>query len=207
MRFTKIKYAETKKEVILDWTEVKSETGDILEMHLSSRDEPRQAFIDGIAHLKRYVLEMCDLDDEFLAEWGELLRPISCTLKDTAHGRGIVITCLRPVAITAAPIIINTPFLLTEQWPTGLAEAVVRLEREAARYALGERATQEEIPLEEPAQRDLEGMTMSINGGPQVPFAIVEEALAILRQGARDMGDIRAMDRRLDALLDEETRP
>lgn len=144
MNFSKIKWSAKDKKVSLVWSEVKA-TGDVIEHNLSSPDAPRPEFLIALKELQPYAAKVCEC-----GTWGVALRPIGVTLtvNDKSGDTGCVITCLRNVTISSAPLVLNTPHLMEEAWPKGLDTAIEALIKEAELYVHGNRA-QGMLPLTE----------------------------------------------------------
>lgn len=138
MNFTKIKWSAKDRKVSLSWVETKV-TGDTIEHTLTSPDAPRPEFLKALTALQPFAAEICECE-----EWGKSFRPIGVTLTSGKDGEeGVVITCLRSVQVSPAPVVVNTPHLLSDAWPRGLVDALNLLETEAELYVHGNRAQTE----------------------------------------------------------------
>lgn len=139
-RFTKIRYKNADHSVLLRWTETNT-SGDEHDHQLASKDSPRPEFVAALRALAPAAREMCECDDD---PWGESLTPTGVTLGVTKDGEATcVITCLRPVSISSAPLVLNTPHTASSSWPGDLAILLERLSREAEKYVAGERSQQD----------------------------------------------------------------
>ena len=153
MRFTKIRYKQSDRSVLLRWTETNA-NGDEHDHQLASKDAPRPEFVTALSALAPAAREMCECEDN---SWGAALMPTGVTLGVTKDGEPTcVITCLRPVAISSAPLVLNTPHVAEDVWPGDLPNLLLRLAAEAKRYIAGERAQADMFDEEEEEQEQEE---------------------------------------------------
>ena len=150
MRFMKIKYDGEK--VRLEWeTERKrirqdgSEATDRTQHKLVSDDQPEDGFTRALDAFREVVLRILELPDAY----GEGLSVRGVSLSYTDEDRmGCVVTCLKELAATDAPLVLNTPHLMEldldnpEQaaMPAEMEEAIEALCEAAERYVEGHRA-------------------------------------------------------------------
>lgn len=142
LRFTKIKYDGSK--VRLEYEKVRKD-GDPDEFVLHSSDKPDPAFDAALQALAVDVVTICEL----IPSDTERLKVRGVTLTHTNDILGVVVTALKTLNTSNAPMVINTPHLPSESYsdnedepttPTGMWERLVVLEAEALRYLNGERA-------------------------------------------------------------------
>lgn len=138
MHFTRIKFSEQAKKVTLEWTETKP-SGDSISHSLDSTDAPRPELLAALEALRPFVVKIC----EYAGKWGDTIRPTGLVISEKDDVRGIVITATRALELTSAPLAMNTPNLVEEKWPEGLATALETLEAEATQFVNGKRAQQE----------------------------------------------------------------
>lgn len=143
MPFTKIKCH--KGEVELAWRD--SGPRYALEHRLTSGDEPLPEFAAALQAFSRYVLHLCDLPPTYAA--GLTVTGVSIS-ENEQQGRGIVVTALKALADSPAPLVINTPHLPETPshddgpcLPTFTRQMLDELERRAADYRAGIRAQQD----------------------------------------------------------------
>lgn len=137
MDFTKIKRKDG--AVLLEWTTTNGD--DSRRTTLTSTDEPEPEFTDALQAMALHVCRLLDLPDEY-AE-GMTVSGVSISRNDH-QGRGIVVTCLKTLGKTNAPLVINTPHLPEEnehgpEIPSDMLRALDELEARAVRYHNGHR--------------------------------------------------------------------
>lgn len=139
--FTKIKHKAG--ETIIEWQD-SSEKESVIHS-LSSHQEPRPEFLTAIEALVEVGLGICDLPTIY----GRDVKVIGITLTNhDSMGRGCVITMLKKVRASDAPLVFNTPHV-TEFKGDGNSEggldgdavrAIELMCDEANRYVKGERS-------------------------------------------------------------------
>jgi len=129
MQITKIKRSKGLTTVSWETTQL----GDTTAHTLTSSRAPTVGFLLAFDALAAYAREICEFSEDMSGE----LRMSGVTL---THGDdlGIVITCLRDVSGSEAPMVINTPHLLNEGWPAGLSTAVSRLQEQVMLFVAGQ---------------------------------------------------------------------
>ena len=140
--FTKIKHKAG--ETILEWQD-SSEHEAVLHS-LRSHEDPRPEFLTALQALTSVVLSLCELP----LDYGDGLTILGVTITDhDTLGRGTVITALKKLTRSQAPLVINTPHVTEagshENAPTLFGrelDLIEQLQEEAARYMKGERAQQ-----------------------------------------------------------------
>lgn len=139
MPFTKIKYNPDKAGVELEWQNTAK--SDTTESRLTSPDKPLPAFVDAMQAFRMYVMHICRFGDGFDVD----LTVVGVSISHSeSQGRGLVVTALKKLAATQAPLVINTPHLpeVAEHGPTLPAfalELLDEMERQANRYRDRER--------------------------------------------------------------------
>jgi hypothetical protein len=166
-RFTKISWNE--KKIALEWT---TQTDTETHAHeLQCADAPRPSFNDALQALRRDLLIICELDDEY----GETMRiqSVSLTTNAKSGARGAVVTAMKGLEIANGPLALHTPHLLAERpsdddddriddragvMPKGMWARIEALEKEAEAYLNGQRApkVQAELPLDGSDQEEPE---------------------------------------------------
>lgn len=144
MRFTKIK--ANKKRVHLEWMTPAPGGGgsDYIEHTLESGDPPAPEFVQAMQALAEEVGELLEVE----SEWAEGLEVIGLSINYEDDGRrGLVVTCLKPLDGTNAPLVLNTPHLREPDADAdgpALSEGMLRLlaaaGSQAAAYVKGQRA-------------------------------------------------------------------
>lgn len=140
--FTKIKHKAG--ETVLEWTD-SSERQSVVHS-LRSHEDPRPEFVTALQSLTSIILSLCELP----LDYGTDLKILGVTV--TEHetlGRGLVITALKKLTRSQAPMVLNTPHLTEtgshENAPTLFGrelDLIEALQEEAERYRKGERAQQ-----------------------------------------------------------------
>lgn len=144
MRFTKIKWNGEKVE--LRWTTHSGETLDTIEHKLVSYDPPEPEMEEAFAAFVSPVLDILELPEMY----GKDLRVTGASVNwgGESDRMGVVLTCLKDLAETNAPLVLNTPHLKEEdpedgnagQMPQKMVRMVDELQSRAARYVNGHRA-------------------------------------------------------------------
>lgn len=145
-RFLKIKHNPKEKKTILAYQV--ANRGDWDDHIVSTKDEPHPDFLEALKGLARGVLRLCELEQAIDPD--ELtVRGVSISYgKDET--KGVVVTALRELRTSPAPLVLNTPHKLLEERdentpedqiaPRAVVEAVNRLEREAKAFLGGKRS-------------------------------------------------------------------
>ncbi len=110
---------------------------------VASLDQPRPELHAALAQLIPHVLRICELPEDYGDEMS--VTGVSCSYGD--NGEGVTITARRGLSGCDAPLILNTPHVLLDDWAS-LGECVRVLGEEAALYVQGERA-QGRLPFRE----------------------------------------------------------
>lgn len=149
MHFTRIKV--TDKVVELDWSELLP-NGEKKSISLESPNRPLPALLAAMAALRDYVVELLELPSTWLDE----LRITTINIDEGKDGRrGLIVTCLRPIAKAAKrPLVMNTPQMREPNseedvemfLPDEILTLVKRAEVAAMAFVNGERE-QTELPL------------------------------------------------------------
>lgn len=149
MRFRKIKW--NGKKVVLEWDVIND---DVIEHRLTSPDPPRKRFTDALDSLIPDVLGLIEAPDH----WADGMRVtgVSINYEGEDDRRGLVVTCLRELEGTNAPLVINTPHLKeqVEDIEEGsfitdtMLKALTRIHTAVQKYLDGDRM-QTELPLDE----------------------------------------------------------
>jgi hypothetical protein len=140
--FTKIKHKAG--ETILEWTD--SSEHESVVHSLRSHEDPRPEFLTALQALTSVVLSLCELP----LDYGTDLKITGVTITDhETLGRGTVITALKKLTRSQAPLVLNTPHITEtgshENAPTLFGrelDLLEQLQEEASRYLKGERAQQ-----------------------------------------------------------------
>lgn len=186
MKFSKIKFNGYRVELI--WSTRAPGSLDETETKLSSGAAPRPEFVAAFNAFKPLALDLLELP-----EYGEgfIVTGLSINEEDNDGRGGLVITSMKTLKQANAPLVLNTPHLREPVddnqdgaagfYTEGMSGALATMLGEAKRYVNGERA-QQELALEEgkkPPKVEKKGKgvdaTISINGGPQIPFEEVEK--------------------------------
>jgi hypothetical protein len=145
-RFTKIKYDGSK--VRLEYERPRKDDGDADEFLLNSADKPAPELDAALQALAVDVVTICELIPSDVSR----LKVRGVTLTYTNEIQGAVITALKTLTTSHAPMVCNTPHLPSEPysegagdyqpptWPTGMFDRIAALEAQAKRYLDGERA-------------------------------------------------------------------
>ena len=146
-KFTKIKFDGEK--VHLAWTETAGPDGvDEVKCELSSNDLPHESFTAALLALKSTVTSLCDLPITWLENdlYPLVVRSASINYEDGGL-RGFVVTSLKYLPRTNAPMVLNTPHMREDDGesqgncaPSDMVGLIEDLEREAVRYIKGHRA-------------------------------------------------------------------
>jgi hypothetical protein len=160
-RFTAIKWNE--KSVELEWTTLE---GAITHDHqLSSPDEPHLEFRTALQALGEDVLDICELEEGYGA--GMRVQSVSLSLSGKTAKRGVVVTAMKTLAQTNAPLALHTPHLVEAKdddgeakpagkakaeevkgvMPAGMLTRIEALEAEAWEYLAGKRAPKRQTEL------------------------------------------------------------
>lgn len=192
MPYTKIKH--NKGTTTLTRVEDRSQQ-DSIEQTLTSHDDPRPEFVEALQALTAWVVDVCDLPDDY----DEGMRITGVSLSPGEYG-GCVVTALKKVSGANAPVVINTPHVPETPTsdeapclPPNVIEMLATLEDEADKFWRGERAQAElfdapagGVEITEPYEpAPTDEATISINGGPQVPMSAVRSALDVLKKRKR----------------------
>jgi hypothetical protein len=138
MNFTKIKHSRD-GQVVLKWT---TDSGrDSVRHELESFDKPEPEFDAALAALLPEVLRILELPEEYAK--GMQVIGVSLSSNDE-QGLGCVVTCLRDLNTTNAPLVLNTPHLpeSSESGPTmgrTMLDMIEKLQGLARRYVAGNR--------------------------------------------------------------------
>ena len=141
-RFTKIKFDGSKVRLEYERTRPDGEPDEFL---LSSLDRPAPEFLAALQAFAVDVVTICEL----IPSDTERLTVRGITLTHTNDIQGAVVTALKKLKTSNAPMVVNTPHLPSEGYsdnpdeptmPTGMWERIAVLEVEAKRYLDGDRA-------------------------------------------------------------------
>lgn len=185
MPYTKIKHNKGTTTL----TRVEDRTAkESIEQTLTSHDDPRPEFVTALQALTAWVVDVCDLPDDYDHD----MRITGVSLSPGEYG-GCVVTALKKVSGANAPVVINTPHV--PETPTSdespclpppVCAMIATLEEEADKFWRGQRAQAEMfdgpacgVEITEP----YEGTTVSINGGPEIPVEAITSAANALRRG------------------------
>lgn len=125
---------------------------------IASLDPPRPELHSALAQLVPHVLRICELPVEYGDELA--VTGVSCSYGET--GEGVTITARRALQRCTAPLVLNTPHVLLDDWAE-LGACMRVLAAEAERYVQGERA-QGELPFEEQVGEAIEAAGAEIAG-------------------------------------------
>lgn len=143
MRFTKIKYSE-KNGVHLEWsTPAEKRPEDLVEHTLNGKEAPAPEFDAALQAFRGEVLVLLELPGDYT----DGLRVIGLSVNYEDDGRkGLVVTCVKQLERTNAPLVLNTPHLREASdedtgnyLPDRMVELVREAERQAAAYVPGAR--------------------------------------------------------------------
>jgi hypothetical protein len=143
--FTKIK--SNGKQVVLEWTTPAkgARSGELIEHRLTSEQSPVPEFTDALDALREEVGTLLETPKP----WWKDLSIIGVSINVEEDGRkGYVVTALKPLSNTNAPLVINTPHLRAAGEddepglfaPEGLVELVAAVCEQAKAYVGGKRA-------------------------------------------------------------------
>jgi hypothetical protein len=142
VKFTKIGFERKAKKVTLRWQTTSGK--DTVKHELESFDPPEPALAKALDAFTPNVLELLELPIEYGI--GLEIRSLSINYEDDGR-MGLVVTCLKSLADTTAPLVINTPHL-RELGDDGEGGAFLPIDMQglsdvvqaaAARYVLGHR--------------------------------------------------------------------
>src|SRR6185437_16003681 len=129
MQITKIKRSKGLTTVSWETTQL----GDTTAHTLTSSRSPTIGFLDAFEALAAFAGRICEFSHDVV----NALRMSGVTFTEGKDGPGIVITCLRDVSGSDAPMVINTPHLVESAWPSGLILAVAELKLHTALFVAG----------------------------------------------------------------------
>lgn len=138
MRFKKIKY-DTKEVTLIFTTETSGETH---EHTITSKAHPHPDFVEALAALVDDVVDICGLPLAY--EEGLRVQSVTFSYSEKTGSSGAVVTALKSLAMSSAPLVLNTPHLV-EDGEAGVMTSHMRtrlrgLESEAQQYLSGKRA-------------------------------------------------------------------
>jgi len=143
IRFNKIKY-DNKGRVCLVYDEIVSDDK-VNEYSMKCTDAPRGEYKEALAALKIHVVDICEIPKNQAAKLE--IRGVSLSWKDGIMGT--VITALKDLERSNAPLVLNTPHLPEESYSKDGEMSCLSLEcvedirtliEEARRYLEGDRA-------------------------------------------------------------------
>lgn len=142
--FTKIKYDGSK--VRIEYEVERKDGSDADEYSVFSADKPLPEFDAALQAFAVDVVSICELNPSDV----DKLKVRGVTLTRTNDILGVVVTALKELKSSNAPMVINTPHLPETPYsdgddfapvmPSGMCQRVWNLEAEAQRYLDGERA-------------------------------------------------------------------
>lgn len=169
MRFTKIKCQSEK--VHLEWTTpAENAEAQLVEHRLASDEAPHPDFRGAMQAFRHEVGRLLELPEL----WSKEIEVIGLSINHEDDGRlGLVITCLRPLSMTNAPLVINTPHLREADaeeegnfLPTSILGLLDMVATQAERYVHG---TRDQASLFDAAQEFVdsipEGHSVTVSGG------------------------------------------
>lgn len=142
IRFTKVKYDGSK--VRLEYEKVRKD-GDPDEFVLHSADQPAPELEAALQALAIDVVTICEL----IPSDTERLKVRGVTLTHSHDIPGVVVTALKTLQTSNAPLVLNTPHLPEQSYsgnedeptmPTGMYARLCEIEAQAHRYLRGDRA-------------------------------------------------------------------
>ncbi|WP_425153971.1 hypothetical protein [Candidatus Palauibacter sp.] len=138
-RFTKVKW--DRKEVVLRWTT--EEDGDVISHTLKSKQPPHPDFGIALGRFDTTVAQLIEVE----LDWADALRVIGLSIDYDDEGRaGLIVTCLRELQATDAPLVLNMPRVLEPEGalgsglPADLFDLLDRAVVQASAYLAGKRA-------------------------------------------------------------------
>ncbi|MFP4066236.1 MAG: hypothetical protein ACLFS5_01925 [Spirochaetaceae bacterium] len=145
----KLKYKEG-EGVFVEYTVDRNDNSARDTMTLKTNDAPRRELADALQAMAPHLVEMIEAPREWLAS----ITVRSVTVTHTNDVQGLVITGLRELENSNAPLVINTPHFTRESYNEGggddigiftsaCANALDELETLALRFVDGDRAQQE----------------------------------------------------------------
>lgn len=140
-----IRKVKSSNGVITIRAEEQSGEEDVRRVELESRAEPRPEFHEAMGGLIRPALDMIQAPGAWMAV--ATISGVSLTHEED-RGMGAVVTLLVPLECAPSPLVLNTPYLPSEDpngagsptLPPALQQAIERVILEAERYLDGERA-------------------------------------------------------------------
>ena len=114
-QINKIKYNRKDGEIVIDYSILSESTSgglDEIQAALKSYDEPKPEFIATLSTLTSDVEKICSLPIGYCV--GADIRGVSFSYKHDVMGA--TITALVPVETANSPVVINTPFLPSDQY-------------------------------------------------------------------------------------------
>ena len=179
-RFTKIKYRTKKGEHAVDlrWEEEQAEGKTAITHHLTSTEAPWASLPSAMTAFVPPVLRLLELDADY--EDGLEVVGLSISYGDDGR-RGLVVTCLKELSSSPAPLVLNTPHLqeagdddapalpaeMERALDNALAAATLFLEGSRAQGSLFE-ALKDDVQAIQESLGDGESVTISSPGSKPV---------------------------------------
>lgn len=146
MILTKVKRKGVSTSV--HWTTLSANQLTTTEHSITSAEDPEPEFLTALDALKVHVLDVLELPESY----GEGLRITGVSLSYDAEDRmGVVVTCLKDLDGTNAPLVLNTPYLPEPNFDQPdqpamndeFVEAIDEVKKWAKRFTEGKRAQAE----------------------------------------------------------------
>ena len=150
MRIRRVKYNGQK--VTIEYEKEKGkDTEQADTLLLVSADQPIESFKKALQALSSDVVNICEFQGGDVDVRG-------CSFSWTKDNMGVVITALKPVQVTNAPLVVNTPHMTEKStsandadsggtMPRGMVKKLKTVLMEAERYVSGTRAPQKQGTL------------------------------------------------------------
>lgn len=110
-KLRKLKFDPSKPGLFVAWEDWDQEAGRFEECTLKCNERPRTALLEALLNMRRYLIEICELP----ASWEDEIRIRGLTIKEDSNGiTGIVISGIRELRGSEAPLVLNSPYVVEE---------------------------------------------------------------------------------------------
>lgn len=150
-KLRKLKFDPATPGLFVAWEDWDEKAGRLEEHTLKCNERPRTALLEAFRDLRGHLVTICELPES----WEEQIRIRGLTVKENKEGtRAIVISGIRKLAGSHAPLVLNTPYMVEEAddevgvFSDECAEDLDALAALVWKYLDGDRE-QRQLPLEE----------------------------------------------------------